>query len=181
MKILGSTLILITFLPCISYASDNFRYLGFEFNKVPQKEVIKDYTCRTTDDNYKECYLSTNGRKYTVILDRNDLVRKVSQSISTSSYKEKFSCLDHLKSYVNVLNSDYSAGIKIPTYSLFSDFSSVINVNGRDFRVDGNCDNMPEDVIFNAHIEDIGLLEERRSQNVFQKQDKYIDIKRDFQ
>lgn len=135
-------------------ADNSFRYLGFEFNTIPQKEVLKDYKCSKIENDFKRCSTSSKGRAYYVILDKDDKVRKVGQSISTSSYTQSFSCLEHLKSYANVLNENYNANIVIPAYGLFSDFDSTINTNNQNFIVLGQCANQPEDVVFKASIED---------------------------
>lgn len=182
MKFLNKKILLLLLFPFLANANENFRYLGFEFNKVPEKTIIKDYTCRKVNNIFKECYLSSDGRKYTVMLDENDLVRKVSQSISTSSYKQKFSCLEHLKSYVDVLNNNYSANIRIPSYGLFSEFESTINVMSNNYSVSGNCQNNPEDVLFNANIEDINLKNDLEKASMVKEDDNGIsNIKRDFE
>ena len=72
------------FIPGISFAEDNLKYLGFEFGKEPEPEYIKNFKC-SDSGSFKECYTSNGEKDYSVILDKNNIVRKVYQSISTSS------------------------------------------------------------------------------------------------
>lgn len=165
------------------FAAQNLKYLGFEFGKEPDKEFIKDFKCVKNTEVFTLCS-NSKDRQYFVITDKNNIVRKVSQSISTSSYKDSFSCLRHLRAYAQVLNDDYQAEINIPTNQPFFNFNSTIIKNNIEYKVTGQCENLPEDIVFKTAIEDTRYSVEFKEQINIEKNNETSDpnsIQRDFE
>jgi len=167
------------FIPGISFAEGNLKYLGFEFGKEPDPEYIKNFKCSDLG-SFKECYNSIE-KDYSVILDKNNIVRKVYQSISTSSSSNSFNCLNQIQSYAHVLNDDYHAGITIPSNGLFDKFEATIYKNNIGYLAYADCKNLAEDIRFNASIEDYRYNDEYNIDNDESKNTSDNSIKRDFE
>jgi hypothetical protein len=181
MRIKIISLITLLGLSCYSFADGNMKYLGFEFGKNPDPEFLKNFKCNPVG-SFKLCKNTNNGKTYSVSIDGNNIVRKVSQSISSSSSKNNFNCLKQIQAYADVLNDDYQANITKSSYGLFDSFETTIYKNNTSYLASGNCENLAEDIRFNTSIEDATYQKEYSDEeNSLDKSSNTDSVKRDFE
>lgn len=181
MNIKMMTLITLLGLSSIAHAENNMKYLGFEFGKSPDAEFLKNFKCNNVG-SFKLCKNNNNGKTYSVSIDKNNIVRKVSQSISSSSSKNNFNCLKQIQAYADVLNDDYQANITKSSYGLFDSFETTIYKNNTSYLASGNCENLAEDIRFNTSIEDSTYQKEFSDEENSQGSNSNMDsVKKDFE